>query len=233
MLGRTDGALGWARYQRKTGDRKLAQERAKEALDLATDPRQPLALISIHRFLGELDTEEQHFAEAEEHLQESLSLADACLAPFERALTLLAFAELRVAQQRPDEARELLAEVRAICEPLKAKPTLERVDTLEAQLMRSARPNREELPAGLTPREVEVLGLVAQGLTDVQVAEKLYLSPRTVGSHLSAIYGKLDVNSRTAADSFRRRARPRLTDKSGVSYLFLSPLVPYRLSNFP
>ena len=47
-----------------------------------------------------------------------------------------------------------------------------------------------------------MLGLVAQGLTDVQVAEKLYLSPRTVGSHLSAIYGKLDVNSRTAAARF-------------------------------
>lgn len=53
--------------------------------------------------------------------------------------------------------------------------------------------------AGLSAREVEVLGLVAEGLTDHQVADTLYLSPRTVGQHLRNVYRKLDVNSRTAA----------------------------------
>jgi predicted ATPase/DNA-binding CsgD family transcriptional regulator len=57
-------------------------------------------------------------------------------------------------------------------------------------------------PAGLTLREVEVLRLVAQGLTDVQVAEQLVISPRTVNSHLKAIYGKLGVSSRTAATRY-------------------------------
>ena len=51
----------------------------------------------------------------------------------------------------------------------------------------------------LSPREVEVLRLVAAGLSDAEVAERLFLSPRTVGHHLRAIYGKLDVHSRTAA----------------------------------
>ena len=54
-------------------------------------------------------------------------------------------------------------------------------------------------PAGLTPREVEVLRLVAQGLTDAQVAEQLIISPRTVNTHLTSIYNKLGVDSRTAA----------------------------------
>ena len=53
--------------------------------------------------------------------------------------------------------------------------------------------------AGLSEREVEVLRLVALGLTDVQVAERLVLSARTVNSHLRSIYGKLAVSSRTAA----------------------------------
>jgi DNA-binding NarL/FixJ family response regulator len=57
-------------------------------------------------------------------------------------------------------------------------------------------------PAGLTAREVEVLRLVAQGLTDPQVAEQLILSPRTINAHLASIYGKLGVNSRTAATRF-------------------------------
>jgi DNA-binding NarL/FixJ family response regulator len=51
----------------------------------------------------------------------------------------------------------------------------------------------------LSAREVEVLALVAEGLTDPQVAERLYLSPRTVGQHLRSIYRKLGVPSRAAA----------------------------------
>jgi DNA-binding CsgD family transcriptional regulator/tetratricopeptide (TPR) repeat protein len=56
-----------------------------------------------------------------------------------------------------------------------------------------------EHPAGLTPREVEVLGLVAEGLTNPQVAQKLFLSPRTVQRHLNSVYRKLGVSSRAAA----------------------------------
>jgi predicted ATPase/DNA-binding CsgD family transcriptional regulator len=57
-------------------------------------------------------------------------------------------------------------------------------------------------PAGLTTREVEVLRLVAQGLTDAQVAERLVISHRTVTTHLSSIYNKLGSNSRAAAARF-------------------------------
>jgi predicted ATPase/DNA-binding CsgD family transcriptional regulator/predicted negative regulator of RcsB-dependent stress response len=57
-------------------------------------------------------------------------------------------------------------------------------------------------PADLTPREVEVLQLVAQGLTDPEIAEELVISPRTVHAHLRNVYGKLDVSSRTAAARF-------------------------------
>jgi predicted ATPase/class 3 adenylate cyclase/DNA-binding CsgD family transcriptional regulator len=57
-------------------------------------------------------------------------------------------------------------------------------------------------PAGLTAREVDVLRLVAQGLTNAQVAERLVISPRTVDTHLTAIYGKLGVTSRSAATRF-------------------------------
>jgi ATP/maltotriose-dependent transcriptional regulator MalT len=57
-------------------------------------------------------------------------------------------------------------------------------------------------PAGLTTREMEVLRLVTQGLTDIQVAEQLIISPRTVNSHLTSIYNKLCVDSRAAATRF-------------------------------
>ena len=62
-----------------------------------------------------------------------------------------------------------------------------------------------ELPAAagdLSPRELEVLKLVATGLTNAQVAQELFLSPRTVNAHLNSIYNKLGVSSRTAATRF-------------------------------
>jgi len=57
-------------------------------------------------------------------------------------------------------------------------------------------------PDGLTSREVEVLGLVAQGLTNEQVAEQLVISSRTVNTHLTAIYRKIGVSSRSAATRY-------------------------------
>jgi len=63
-------------------------------------------------------------------------------------------------------------------------------------------PKASAYPVGLTAREMEVLRLVAQGKTDVQVAEHLVISPRTVNWHLTSIYSKLGVSSRSAATRF-------------------------------
>lgn len=59
-----------------------------------------------------------------------------------------------------------------------------------------------ETPAGLTDREVEVLRLVAAGKTNREIAGELFLSQKTVARHLSNIFTKLDVNSRSAATAF-------------------------------
>jgi DNA-binding CsgD family transcriptional regulator len=60
----------------------------------------------------------------------------------------------------------------------------------------------ETYPAGLSVREAEVLGLVATGLTNAEVAERLFLSSRTINWHLSSIYRKLGSHSRTEAARF-------------------------------
>jgi ATP/maltotriose-dependent transcriptional regulator MalT len=57
-------------------------------------------------------------------------------------------------------------------------------------------------PDGLTTREVEVLQVVAQGLTNEQVAERLVISSRTVDTHLTSIYSKIRVSSRAAATRY-------------------------------
>ncbi len=57
-------------------------------------------------------------------------------------------------------------------------------------------------PAGLTAREVEVLRLVAMGLTSAQIAERLIISLLTVNTHVRSIYSKLGVSSRSAATRY-------------------------------
>ncbi len=198
VLGRSEAQALWAQYFRQTGDATRADAHARQALADATAPRQPLALLAAHRLIGELATDAGLFAAAEEHFRASLALVDSCGAPHERALTLLGMAKMHIARDERDASRALLETVQTICEPLGAQPALARAAALLASL---DRPQETAAPysAGLSAREVEVLRLVAQGLTNPAVAEQLFLSPRTVGQHLRSIYNKLDVSSRTAA----------------------------------
>jgi DNA-binding NarL/FixJ family response regulator len=98
-----------------------------------------------------------------------------------------------------DEAAGLLDQVRRIATTLGARPLLAEV-AARATLL--APREDDHLTSGLTPREVEVLRLVAQGLTDAAVGERLFISPRTVSQHLRSIYAKLDLTSRTAATRY-------------------------------
>ena len=63
-------------------------------------------------------------------------------------------------------------------------------------LPRGARPSTKSNPANLTDRELDVLRLVVQGQTNTEIAEKLYLSPKTIERHLGSAMGKLGINSR-------------------------------------
>jgi DNA-binding CsgD family transcriptional regulator len=64
---------------------------------------------------------------------------------------------------------------------------------------RGPRPRTRENPAGLTVRELEVLGLLAEGLRNAQIADRLVVSEKTVGHHVSAVLRKLDVATRGEA----------------------------------
>jgi DNA-binding NarL/FixJ family response regulator len=180
-----------------------AYEHANRALAHAGDPRQPLALLAAHRLHGELETDARQFADAEQHLQASLTLADTCAAPYERALTVLALARLRATENRRDEATALLDEVRAILIPLEAKPALARTDALAAKLD-ATHAGAPTYPADLSAREVEVLRLIAAGKTNREIADALFLSPGTVNVHVTHILTKTSTTNRTEAALFAR-----------------------------
>jgi DNA-binding CsgD family transcriptional regulator len=58
---------------------------------------------------------------------------------------------------------------------------------------------------GLTPREAEVLALVIEGLSDREIAAMLFISPKTVGDHVSNILAKFDVRTRAAAVAYAHK----------------------------
>ena len=73
------------------------------------------------------------------------------------------------------------------------------------QPVNSRQPTREH-PAGLTKRQMDVLTLMNDGLSNAEIGERLFISPKTVDHHVSAILGKLEVSSRGEAAAFARDA---------------------------
>jgi DNA-binding CsgD family transcriptional regulator len=191
-----------ARYHQVSGDTNLARAHAEAAFNLASEPRQPLRLAAAERLLGGLDIIAGRHERAEQRLTTSLALAEACAAPFERALALLDLARLRVATGRAKDAQALLDDARAIGAALDAAPTLERADALAATLAATPSP---VLSVNLSARELEVLRLVVEGRSNKEIADALFISPHTVGSHIANIMNKLDLDSRTAVATWAMR----------------------------
>ena len=119
-------------------------------------------------------------------------------------MTNLAIAELRAAQGAIAEAETLLEDVRQLCISLGAVPALARADALAARLaLLKARP--PAYPAGLTPREVEVLRLIAAGRSNREIAAALSLSVRTVERHITNLYGKIGARGKADATAYALR----------------------------
>ncbi len=202
-LGRSESDLLWARYYYYAGDTGRARDHAERALAAATRPRQPLALLTAHRSLGRIDIDAGRHLSADRHLSAATALAESCDAPHEQAMNLAARAELWLAGSHDEQASMALAEAQTICRRLGAARTLARVDGLIATLGRGA-PGAGR-PAGLTSREAEILGLLASGRSNKEIAAHLVLSVRTVERHLTGVYRKIGAQRRTEAMAFALR----------------------------
>ena len=131
---------------------------------------------------------------------------------------LLAMALVRlgaVAAESGDKAvaREALAEALQISERLSALPLAASVQEVatEYHLRIGAPPAGRGHPTSLTARELEVLQLVAEGASNGEIGEQLFISARTVSVHVSHILDKLGVSSRTAATTVAHKAGLLLT----------------------
>ncbi|MGH2560401.1 MAG: helix-turn-helix domain-containing protein, partial [Thermomicrobiales bacterium] len=103
-----------------------------------------------------------------------------------------------------DDEEEPLRRALAAFERLGARPMAAVVGNRLRELgvrniPRGPRPATRANPANLTSRELEILALIGEGLRNAEIAERLFLSPKTVEHHVSAIYAKLGVSSRAEA----------------------------------
>jgi DNA-binding CsgD family transcriptional regulator len=113
--------------------------------------------------------------------------------PYERA---------RALAESADETA--LREALTVFDSLGAGPMTARVARMLRELgasniPRGPRPSTRANPAGLTRRQVEVLGLIAEGLSNAEIADRMFLSPKTVEHHVSAILTKLGARTRAEA----------------------------------
>jgi DNA-binding CsgD family transcriptional regulator len=130
------------------------------------------------------------------------SLTAASLTPSDR---LLAAADAYHAMTEPRPHRAPLDPDRAFGD-LRAEVIAGRLDGTAVDAVLTAAghraPARHLQPAGLTAREVEVLGLLARGHSTKEIGRRLVVSPKTAANHVEHIYAKLGVSSRAAATLF-------------------------------
>ena len=122
-----------------------------------------------------------------------------------RVARIVAVADAWCAMSEPRPHRPALApsqsasELRALAQA--GKLAADTVDAVLAAVGERARPLATP-PAGLTAREVEVLSLLARGLTNKQAAARLGIAPKTVGRHAESVYSKIGASTRAAAALF-------------------------------
>jgi HD-GYP domain-containing protein (c-di-GMP phosphodiesterase class II) len=122
-----------------------------------------------------------------------------------RLARVLAAADVYVSMREPRPHRPARPTGEAVAE-MHAEVRAGRLDGAAADAVLEAaghrQPRRRQAIAGLTAREVEVLILLARGMSNKQIAEHLVVTPKTAGNHVEHIYAKIGASSRTAAAMF-------------------------------
>jgi class 3 adenylate cyclase/DNA-binding CsgD family transcriptional regulator/tetratricopeptide (TPR) repeat protein len=198
-------ALGEARA--KKGKTAEARHTIARLASLGPDGTYPTTMAA--RLEGLVRLTEGRRQEGAESLRQSREGFASLGMPFEVARVTIEAGEA-IADVAPDDLRSLTSEL-AAAHRTATRLGAKRYVGRSARLLRAAgvRIPRSEPTAGeeLTPRQLEVAELVAKGLANPEIAEHLYLSVRTVTSHLDHIYTKLGISSRAALAAYVTKLR--------------------------
>jgi DNA-binding CsgD family transcriptional regulator len=193
----------------RLGEDERATEALSELREIAARARTRPILAAVCSSEGTLAVARGDHDAARRSFEDALDLLAACNAPFESGRVRLDLAATLSALGRRDRARREIEAAIADFRAMGADWERARAETMLAKL----RKTNVTLPArlidtplgGLSPRELEVLDLVAVGLTNRDIAERLVLSEHTVNRHVANILRKLGLTSRAAAASVAGR----------------------------
>jgi DNA-binding NarL/FixJ family response regulator len=167
----------------------------------------PYLLGRVRRAAGELAFARGDHEEARRASEDAVDRLTDSGAPYDAAVARLALARALGALRRGDRAAAEARAARDAFAGLGALRDLARAEALLAADAPAAQPEPAAESLGeLSGREVEILRLVAQGLSDPEIAERLVLSPHTVHRHMANVRTKLRLPSRTAAVAYAARA---------------------------
>jgi DNA-binding CsgD family transcriptional regulator/tetratricopeptide (TPR) repeat protein len=150
-------------------------------------------------------TDDAYVLHAAGRVREAAAAWRALGCPYEEALALSDSGD-------EHDLREALTILHGLGASVMARRVTEQLVSLGARKVpRGPRPSTRANPAGLSARELEILGLIRHGARNAEIAKQLVLSPKTVDHHVSAVLRKLGVRDREAA----RREADRLTREDG------------------
>jgi predicted ATPase/DNA-binding CsgD family transcriptional regulator len=202
--------LGLARVVLLQGDTVTAQTLTEESLAISIELSNLGGIASCLERLAEISAEQDQLVwaalllGAAENLRETtaISLESIQRADYERVVNTVrnelgeeTFKSMWLQGRRMTPEQAIAARVSLMTQTSQ--------ETMQQQASStSTTRKRVSYPLRLTPREMDVLRLLAQGLTDAEIAERLDISYRTVSTHLTSIYNKLGINSRVTAVRF-------------------------------
>jgi DNA-binding CsgD family transcriptional regulator/tetratricopeptide (TPR) repeat protein len=191
------------------GENERATEALSELREIAARARTRPILAAVRSSEGTLAVARGDHDAARRSFEDALDLLAACDAPFETGRVRLDLSATLGALGRSDQARREIEAAIADFGAMGADWERARAETMLAKLQKTSVPLPPEAMDGplgsLSRREVEVLALVAEGLTNRDIAERLVLSEHTVNRHVANILRKLALPSRAAAASLAGR----------------------------
>jgi LuxR family transcriptional regulator, maltose regulon positive regulatory protein len=187
-----------------TGDLERSEDALSELRGIAKRAKTRPIQAALHSSEGVLAATRGDQNAARCAFEDAIDLLADCDAPYEAGRVRLDLAATLRAEGRHDRARR---EIEAAITAFQAVGAQAECARAEAMLKKrhDGRPATEGPLARLSARELEVLGLVAEGLTNHDIAQRLVLSEHTVNRHVANILRKLGLNSRAAAASLAGR----------------------------
>jgi ATP/maltotriose-dependent transcriptional regulator MalT len=195
-LQRAAGLELYARSLVALGEVERARSAVLELLDLLAEVGTDSLRASALAVEGVVAAAEGELDAARLSLEDAIDLFQQVGAPFETARARLDLARVLAALERTDAAVQHARLAQEALQGMHAEREAERAAALVSELGGAGSPAASTV---LTPRELDVLKLIAQGLSNPEIAERLVLSEHTVHRHLANILAKLGLSSRAAA----------------------------------